>query len=364
MSTPTSTRLAALRNRMEAEGTGLVALGPGAHMHWALGYHPHPDERLCLLLVGPEEARVVMPALNAEEARRHTDLPMATWEDAEGPDAALAAALGAVAPSPQSVELDETMRADFALAVLDALPEATPRAFASRSVGALRMIKDDADYRQIKANALHADRAMRAAFDAMEPGMTERQVGAIIRDSLTRAGAGVAFNLVASGPNGAFPHHASGDRELRQDETVLIDMGASIEGYFCDMTRMGVIGTPPAGYEEIHAIVEAAVVAAMAAARPGVAAKEVDAAARGVIAEAGYGPAFVHRTGHGLGIEVHEPPYLTSASETVLKEGMVFSIEPGIYLPDRFGIRLEEIVILRADGPEVLSELPRALYRR
>lgn len=360
----TTTRLAALRSRMEAEGTGLVALGPGSHMQWALGYHPHPDERLCLLLVGLDAARLVMPALNAEEARRHTDLPMDAWEDAEGPEAALAAALATVAPAPAAVEIDETMRADFALAVLDALPGTTPRAFAERSVGALRMIKDATDYRQIKANALHADKAMRAAFDAMTPGMTEREVRAIIRDSLTRAGASVAFNLVASGPNGAFPHHASGDRELRQDETVLIDMGARIGGYFCDMTRMGVIGTPPEGYADIHDIVEAAVQAAMAAARPGVAAKEVDAAARGVIAEAGYGPAFVHRTGHGLGIDVHEPPYLTATSETVLEEGMVFSIEPGIYLPDRFGIRLEEIVILRADGPEVLSELPRTLCRR
>jgi len=120
-----------------------------------------------------------------------------------------------------------------------------------------------------------------------------------------------------------------------------------------------VLGAPPEGYREMHAIVEAAVRAAMAAARPGVPAKEIDAAARGVIEDAGYGPDFPHRTGHGLGVEVHEPPYLTSVSDTVLEPGMVFSIEPGIYKPGRFGIRLEEIVILREDGPEVLSELPR-----
>ena len=124
---------------------------------------------------------------------------------------------------------------------------------------------------------------------------------------------------------------------------------------------MAVIGEAPEGYEEVHAIVEAAVQAAMKATRPGVAAKEVDAAARGVISQAGYGEYFVHRTGHGMGIEIHEPPYLTSVSETVLEAGMVFSIEPGIYIPGRFGIRLEDIVILREDGPEIFSELPRDL---
>jgi Xaa-Pro aminopeptidase len=124
---------------------------------------------------------------------------------------------------------------------------------------------------------------------------------------------------------------------------------------------MAVLGTPPDGYEDVHAIVEAAVQAAIKAARPGALAKEVDNAARGVIEDAGYGEYFVHRTGHGLGVEVHEQPYLTSTSETVLDTGMVFSIEPGIYLPGRFGIRLEEIVILREDGPEILSERPRDL---
>ena len=143
---------------------------------------------------------------------------------------------------------------------------------------------------------------------------------------------------------------------------MVIDIGGRKDGFPSDMTRMAVIGHAPEGYEKVHAIVERALCAALAAARPGVRAMDVDAAARNVIAEAGYGEYFVHRLGHGLGIEVHEPPYLTSTSETVLDEGMVFSIEPGIYLPGRFGLRLEDIVILRADGPEILSSLPRTLH--
>ena len=139
----------------------------------------------------------------------------------------------------------------------------------------------------------------------------------------------------------------------------MIDIGGRKGTFPSDMTRMSVLGEAPKDYHEVHSIVERAVQAAMSAARPGVMAKEVDAAARGIITEAGYGDYFVHRTGHGLGIDIHEPPYITATSEVVLDEGMVFSIEPGIYLQGRFGVRLEEIVILRADGPEILSELTR-----
>ena len=166
---------------------------------------------------------------------------------------------------------------------------------------------------------------------------------------------------MGAGGNGAFPHHQTGDTVLQSGDAVVMDIGGGMDGYSSDITRMAVIGTPPDGYGEIHAIVEAAVQAAMAAARPGVMAHVVDDAARGVITDAGYGDYFVHRTGHGMGLEIHEQPYLTSASETVLDTGMVFSIEPGIYLPGRFGIRLEDIVILRPDGPEIFSELPRDL---
>src|SRR5690606_34008821 len=159
-----------------------------------------------------------------------------------------------------------------------------------------------------------------------------------------------------------FPHHSASERVIEEGDAVVIDIGGRKAGFPSDITRMAVVGLPPEGYGEIHTIVEKAVQAALKAARPGVRACDVDAAARKVITDAGYGEYFVHRTGHGMGIDGHEPPYITATSETVLEEGMVFSIEPGIYLPGRFGIRLEEIVILRADGPEILSSLPRDLY--
>ena len=149
------------------------------------------------------------------------------------------------------------------------------------------------------------------------------------------------------------PHHQTGDAVLRTGQAVVLDIGAGRDGFSSDMTRMAVLGEAPEGYAEVHAIVEAAVQAAMEVARPGVKAHVLDGAARKVITDAGYGEYFVHRLGHGMGIEVHEPPYISASSQSVLDEGMVFSIEPGIYLPGRFGLRLEDIVIMRTDGPEL-----------
>lgn len=355
----TDTRLARLRGTMAETGTDLLALGPGAHMQWLLGFHPHADERPCLLLVGPRGEAFVMPKLNADAAAESTSLPMNRWADDEGPDAALASALAAVGgEGARTVALDETMRLDFGLLLLDRLPGAA-RTFCDATVGRLRMSKDEGERATLKEEAAIADAAMEAAWAAMKPGMTEAEVAGAVKASFAASGARALFTIIGAGRNGAFPHHATGETVLREGDAVVMDIGGTRSGMSSDITRMAVVGRAPEGYAEVHAVVEAAVQAAMAVARPGVKAHEVDDAARGVIAAAGFGDRFLHRTGHGLGVEVHEPPYLTSVSQTVLEEGAVFSIEPGIYLPDRFGIRLEEIVYLTADGPEVLSSLPR-----
>ena len=353
------TRLERLRARMAEEGVDLVALAPGAHMAWLLDLKPHADERPLLACITATDAGVLMPALEAESARTQTDLPFYEWSDADGPDAALNRLLADFgAGDAGSIALDECMRADHAALVQDRLPKAL-RQFSETTVGALRMRKEDSEYAALKRNAGTADAAMQAAWAAMRVGMTELEVAEIARDSFRTAGAKPLFSIVGAGPNGAFPHHHTGETVLNEGDAVVMDIGAGMEGYSSDITRMAVMGAAPDGYDEIHAIVNAAVEAALQAARPGVRAHMVDDAARGVIADAGYGEFFVHRTGHGLGTEVHEPPYITASSQTVLDEGMVFSIEPGIYLPDRFGLRLEEIVILRQDGPEILSDLPR-----
>ena len=356
------TRLDRLRARMAKEGVDLVALAPGAHLAWLLDLKPHADERPLLACITATDAGILMPALEAESARTQTDLPFYEWTDADGPDAALSRLLTDFgAGDAAAIALDECMRADHAALVQDRLPNAR-RQFSETTVGALRMRKEDNEYSVLKRNAQSADAAMEAAWAGMRVGMTELEVARIARDSFAAAGAKPLFTIVGAGPNGAFPHHQTGETVLKSGDAIVMDIGAGMEGYSSDITRMAVMGTAPEGYDEIHAIVNAAVEAALAAAKPGVRAHVVDDAARGVITEAGYGAFFVHRTGHGLGTEVHEPPYITASSQTVLDEGMVFSIEPGIYMPGRFGLRLEEIVILRQDGPEILSDLPRDVH--
>ena len=354
-------KINSLRARMKDNDVDLVALGPGTHMNWLLGFNPYPDERPCLLLIGKEKEAFLMPSVNAEDARKRTDIEITSWKDEDGPDQALKDALLYIGESTaKHIAIDEAMRSHFALIVIEALPNPTYE-FTTSTIGALRMRKDQTEFINLKENALIDDRAMQAGFAAIKEGVTELEIGEAINKHFISEGAKPQFCIVGSGPNGAFPHHHTGDRKVKYGDAVLIDIGGRKGTFPSDMTRMSVLGEPPEGYLEIHAIVERAVQAAMAAAKPGVMAKDVDAAARGVITEAGYGEFFVHRTGHGLGIDIHEPPYITATSEVILDEGMVFSIEPGIYLQGRFGVRLEEIVILRADGPEILSELTREL---
>ena len=354
-------KLNSLKLRMKDNNVDLVVLGPGTHMNWLLGFNPYPDERPCMLLIGKEKEAFLMPSVNAEDARKRTDIAINSWNDENGPDQALKEALLYIGESSaKHIAIDEAMRSHFALIVIEALPNPTYE-FTGSTIGALRMRKDQAEFINLKENALIDDRAMQAGFAAIKEGVTELEIGEAINKHFISEGAKPQFCIVGSGPNGAFPHHHTGDRKVKYGDAVLIDIGGRKGTFPSDMTRMSVLGEPPEGYLEIHAIVERAVRAAMSAAKPGVMAKDVDAAARGVITEAGYGEFFVHRTGHGLGIDIHEPPYITATSEVILDEGMVFSIEPGIYLQGRFGVRLEEIVILRADGPEILSELTREL---
>ncbi len=354
-------KINSLKLRMKDNNVDLVVLGPGTHMNWLLGFNPYPDERPCMLLVGKEKEAFLMPSVNAEDARKRTNIAINSWKDENGPDQALKEALLYIGESSaKHIAIDEAMRSHFALIVIEALPNPTYE-FTASTIGALRMRKDQTEFINLKENALIDDRAMQAGFAAIKEGVTELEIGEAINKHFISEGAKPQFCIVGSGPNGAFPHHHTGDRKVKYGDAVLIDIGGRKGTFPSDMTRMSVLGEPPEGYLEVHAIVERAVQAAMAAAKPGAMAKDVDAAARGVITEAGYGEFFVHRTGHGLGIDIHEPPYITATSEVILDEGMVFSIEPGIYLQGRFGVRLEEIVILRADGPEILSELTREL---
>ncbi|MDE0098976.1 MAG: M24 family metallopeptidase [Truepera sp.] len=352
-----------VRAAMRDRGVDLLALGPSENMTYLLGFHPHPDERPCLLLLSPESEGFLMPALNAEDSKRHTDVAMEVYADEEGPDGALGRLAGPLGfSSVRSVALDELMRTDFSLLLLSHVTGASP-SLAAELVGELRMRKDAAEIERIQRNAACADAAMKAAYSAVRAGATELEVANAARRSFTANGVDqVNFTIVGAGSNGAFPHHHTGSTVLCEGDAVVIDIGARMGLYNSDLTRMAVVGEPSEDYLEVHRTVEAAVRAALAAIRPGVRARDIDEAARGVITEAGYGPHFVHRTGHGLGLTGHEPPYITATSDFVLEAGMVFSVEPGIYLQGRFGVRLEEIVTITETGVHIFSQLPRDLH--
>ncbi len=357
-------RLAALQSALGRNGADLLALAVSDSMRYAFGgYAPHADERFCALLLSTAGRVLVIPTLNADQARGRLDLPLQTYQDEEGPGTALTAALTQLRLPPAPViAVDEEMRADHLLVLQDTLPEATYR-LAGAIVGPLRRVKDTEELAALRRAAATADAGVEAVFAACKPGVSELELAAIAGNAMVSAGAEeTVFAMVGAGSHGALPHHQPDGTRLRAGDTVVIDIGSRLGGYCSDITRMAIVGPQPADseYRRVHAVVEEAWQAAWAAARPGARASEVDGAARAVIAAAGYGDLFVHRTGHGLGLSIHEAPYITATNDLVLEAGMVFSIEPGIYLPDRFGVRLEEIVYLDAEGAHVLSQLPRA----
>ena len=357
-------RIAKVQQGLAGAGLGLVALAPTDNLRWVLGFAPLYDERACLLLVTPTGVAMLMPSLNAEQARSEApEIELVTWADDAGPATALVAALervgGTGAPT---VGADSEMRADHLL-LLQAAIEGASWETAAAVMRPLREIKEPGELELLVASAHTADTAIEAAFAACRAGTSELEVAEIAAAAFREAGCQeVEFTIVASGPNGAFPHHHTGARVLGEGDAIVLDFGGVLAGYPSDITRMAYVGTPSARYREVHGIVDRAVQAAMAAARPGVRCEEVDAAARAVIEQAGFGEYFVHRTGHGLGLSSHEPPWIARGETALLREGMVHSIEPGIYLPGEFGVRLEEIVRITADGCERFSELPRDLH--
>jgi Xaa-Pro aminopeptidase len=356
-------RIDELRAEMRRAGVDLTAIAPSDNLVYLLGFAPLGDERACMLLVTPDGSAVVMPSLNAEQAAAEAPgLQMLRWADDQGPEAALTAAIERVsAGSAKRMAADPEMRADHLLLLQAALPEATTVS-AAVVMGPLREAKGADELALLQRSSDVADAAMLAAFAALVPGVPETAVGDVVARAFDAAASTAEFGIVGAGPNSAFPHHHTGSRQLQVGDAVVIDIGGRLDGYVSDITRMAFIGEPTERYLEIHAIVEAAVVAGLSASKPGATCAEVDAAARGVIEDAGYGEYFVHRTGHGLGLSVHEPPWIMAGNDAELRPGIVHSVEPGIYLPGEFGIRLEEIVHVTDAGCERFSSLPREVY--
>ncbi len=349
----TKQRLTRLQESMVEAGVDLVAIGPTVNMRYLAGYASYPDERLCLLLVSPENAVILTPALNAGDFEAYTDFRLYRWTDSEGPQQALKDSLAGVQVN--ILAIDGTMRADFLLLLLKVIkPQQTISA--EELLSSLRICKSSAEIELLAKAAAQADLAMQAAIDACQPGVTEAEVAWAAETAFRRDGAEKAtFTQVASGPNGAFPHHHSGQRQLQMGDAIVIDLAAILNGYQSDICRMVFLGDPPDDFVQAYQAVLQANARARAAIKQGITPHDVDRIARSTLEAAGLGDAFIHRTGHGIGIEVHEPPYIMTGNEQPLEEGMVFSIEPGVYFPNRFGLRIEDIVVVTATGSRVLT---------
>jgi len=344
-----------VRKAMSDQGVDVLLLSVGHDLPYLTGYEAMPLERLTMLVVPRDgEAVMVIPRL---EAPRVVEQPgvftLRPWDETEDPTAIVAE----LAAGARVAAVGDQMWARFLVELLPRLPGVTYRR-AVDIVGPLRMIKDDAEIAALRAAAAAADRVAAQLQRGEIPlvGRTEAQVSADISARLIAEGHDkVNFAIVAAGENAASPHHHAGDRVIRRDEIVLCDFGGTMQGYCSDITRCVVTGEIPADIAEAYAVLHEAQAAAVAAATVGTPCEDVDRAARDVITAAGFGEYFIHRTGHGIGMEEHEDPYIVAGNTRPLEPGHAFSIEPGIYVPGRWGMRLEDIVVATAAGPDALN---------
>jgi Xaa-Pro aminopeptidase len=362
-------RVRAARAIAEELGIDLLVVTPGSDLRYLCGYNAHAMERLTALAVPRRgEPLLVVPRLEAPMVAAGPagglELDLVAWDETDDPFARLAeqvtARLGA---TPARVAVGARTWAEHALGVQRALPGASLE-LAGPVVDRLRRVKSPAEVAELAFAGAAIDRVHARMAEWLRAGRTEAEVGADIAVAIREEGhTGVDFTIVASGPNGASPHAEVSDRTVGAGDVVVVDIGGeTATGYRSDCTRTYAVGAEPgAEVAEWYAVLQAAQEAATAAVRPGVTAEQVDAVARDLIAGAGWGEQFLHRTGHGIGLDTHEAPYIVAGNDLPLEPGMAFSVEPGIYLAGRVGARIEDIVVCTDDGVRTLNERPRDL---
>lgn len=361
-------RLAACAEAAASAGIDALLVTPGADLRYLVGYDALPLERLtCLLVPASGPATLVVPMLERAAAEASgADEQVAIATHGETDDAfALAAGIinDALGRAPKTVAVADRMWAEQVLRFRDVMPTAEQSA-AGAIIRPLRMRKRPDEIAALRGAGQAIDRVHQRMGEWLRPGRTEAEVGRDIADAIIAEGhTAVNFVIVGSGPNGASPHHALSDRLILSGDPVVVDIGGTMaDGYCSDCTRTYVAGgAAPSDFAEYYEVLLEAQKASCDSVRPGVTAESVDAAARDVIAAAGYGELFFHRTGHGIGLEEHEDPYIVAGNDTVLAPGMCFSIEPGIYASGRHGARIEDIVVVTEDGVERLDTIDREL---
>jgi Xaa-Pro aminopeptidase len=355
-------RMARAARSAEEAGLAGVLVTPGPDLTYLCGYVPMAiTERLTMLVVSTaREPAMIVPTLERPDAERAPGAPMLSlhdWGDGSDPYDAAAALLDAngryavsdAAWAMHVLGLQQRLPGSGYVSMTEALP-------------LLRAVKDDEELARMAAAGAAVDAAFTDLLELRFAGRKETDVAADLAKLLLRHGhSRVDFTVVASGPNGANPHHEIGERVIEEGDMVVLDFGGLRDGYGSDTTRTVHVGEPTDEERTVHELVRRAQQAGFEAVRPGAACQDIDRAARAVIAEAGYGDRFVHRTGHGIGLSTHEPPYLVEGEAHLLEPGMCFSVEPGVYLAGRFGVRIEDIVTVTEDGGRRLNTTPREL---
>jgi len=369
----TITRLEKLNASLLTSGLDAVALNPGPTLTYLTGAHFHLMERPVVLLVAKgQDPAIVLPELEMLKVEQ-MPFPVQAFPYSENPSewekafrtAAQALGLDTLAGTSQKrigVETGQMRLLEYNFVAAGAPSTEFPDA--SEVLGSLRLRKEPGEIENMRAAVHVAEAALEATLPQIKIGMTERELAAELVVQLLRSGsdAGLPFTpIVSGGPNSANPHASPTDRKLQAGDLLVIDYGAAMNDYVSDITRTFAVGQVDAEYEKIHKIVQEANAAGRAAGKPGVPCAEVDKAARAVIEDSGYGKYFTHRTGHGLGMEGHEHPYMRGDNLQLLEPGMAYTVEPGIYLPGRNGVRVEDDVVVTETGSESLSTLPREM---
>ncbi len=356
-------RMKRLRLAMAEHRVDVVLVSVGLDMPYLIGYQAMPLERLTMLIVPLEgSATLVIPRL---EAPRVHSIPsvfdIVAWDETQDPVRITADIVQRHRPS--TIAIGDQMWARFLVEML-AMLTGVVYSRAVDVLGSLRMRKDAAEIAALQAAGAAVDRiaALLQAGEIPLIGRTEAQVSRDLSDRIVAQGHQITnFAIVAAGDNAASPHHHPGSRVIGSDEIVLCDFGGTMDGYCSDITRCVYLGTPPAEIVEAYAVLHDAQQSAVAAARVGTPCEEVDAVARRIITDAGFGEYFIHRTGHGIGLDAHEDPYIVSGNSAPLQDGHAFSIEPGIYIPGTWGMRLEDIVVATSDGPLSMNNADHGL---
>ncbi|HLJ66588.1 MAG TPA: Xaa-Pro peptidase family protein [Chloroflexota bacterium] len=353
-------RIAAVRHLLGEEDVQAIIVAPSSDLRYLTGAGGHASERPTLLIVPARgETMMLVPRLEAPRLARDETIRLLVWSETDDPYQVLATSVAF--PGDGSVAISDQAWAAVLLGLQRSFPTARFVA-ASPLLRRLRMLKSDDELAALAKAANLADEAFQEVMADRFSGRSERDLASRLASMLQERGLEIGWGpSVSSGPNTASPHHLTGDRVVEEGDAVMLDFGGALDGYQADITRTVHVGPAPADFVRVYEVVRRAQQAGVDAVRPGVAAQDVDSAARSVIEGDGYGEYFTHRTGHGIGLDTHEEPYIVSGNTLELEPGMTFSVEPGVYLPGRFGVRIEDIVAVTDGGVRRLNEAPREL---